>query len=87
MTLTARVGSASFTSSDVAGPSVASETLQAAPHGSGAGRIGLGLTPASALVLQRVADGLRPDQAVAEHERVDAVVDPGLRRVGRPLQE
>jgi exopolysaccharide biosynthesis polyprenyl glycosylphosphotransferase len=41
----------------------------------------------SVLVLHRVADRLHPDGAVAEHERVDAVLDAGLRGVGRPLEE
>src|SRR5262249_34675973 len=43
--------------------------------------------PPSVLVLQRVADGLHPDEAVAEHEGVDAVFDLGPGRVGGPLQE
>src|SRR6266545_4869757 len=41
----------------------------------------------SALALQRVADRLHPDQAVAEHEGVDAVLDKSLGRVSGPLQE
>jgi hypothetical protein len=38
-------------------------------------------------VLQRVPDRLHADQAVAEHERVDAVVDPGGSGDSGPFQE
>src|SRR3954466_11366125 len=37
--------------------------------------------------LKRVADGLRADQAVAEHERVDAVLGVRLLRLRVPLDE
>jgi hypothetical protein len=37
--------------------------------------------------LQGVADGLHPDQAVAEHEGVDAVLDAVAATLGAPLQE
>ena len=41
----------------------------------------------SDLVLQRVAERLHPDEAVTEHEGVDAVLDPGLGGVRGPFQE
>jgi hypothetical protein len=43
--------------------------------------------PPSALVLQGVADGLHADQAVAEDEGVEAVLDAGRGGVRGPFQE
>src|SRR5206468_5665594 len=41
----------------------------------------------SASRLQGVADGLDPDEAVAEDEGVDGVLDPVAAALGPPLQE
>src|SRR6516225_6262138 len=41
----------------------------------------------SALALQRVADRLYLDQAIAEHERVDTIFDEGRGSVSGPFQE
>jgi hypothetical protein len=39
------------------------------------------------LVLERVPDGLDPDQPVSKHERVDPVVHASALRVCRPLEQ
>src|SRR5215471_3935370 len=44
-------------------------------------------TVPSDLALQRIAERLYPDQAVAEYERVDTVIDEGRGSVSGPLQE
>src|SRR5919106_4752595 len=43
--------------------------------------------PPSAGWLQGVADGLDPNEAVAEHEGVDGVLDAVAAALGAPLQE